>query len=62
MNSFPIPSNMHFPEEIKEKSESNSIEKKKENAKTKVARVPVLFLTVSDNGVGIPENLDSENP
>ncbi len=42
MNLFPIPSNMHLKAEMKEKSESSSIEKK-EKAKGKAVIVPISF-------------------
>ena len=52
---------MHFQAEIKEKSESNSIEKKIGECKNEDCKSTSFILTVSDNGVGIPENLDIED-
>ncbi len=64
MNLYQILSNMHFPVEIKEKSESNFIEKKTgdymKKVNTKNCKSTNFILSVSDNGVGIPENLDIE--
>ncbi len=61
MNSFPIPSNMHFPAETEEKSESNSTDKEREECKREGSKNTTYTLKVSDNGVGIPEGLDLEN-
>ena len=50
-----------FQGEIREKSELNSREKKTENCKSEDCKSTSFTLTVSDNGVGIPENLDIED-
>ena len=52
---------MHFPAGIKEKSELNSIREGKENAREGSCKSTSYVLSVSDNGVGIPENLDIED-
>ena len=57
---------MHFQEEIKEKSESNFHEKPRNvkqhrRNKSEGCKSTSFILTVSDNGVGIPENLDIED-
>ena len=59
---------MHLPREIKEKSVSNFAVKISKNvvnnieeSKNEECKSASFILTVSDNGVGIPENLDFEN-
>ena len=62
MNSFRIPSNMHLPAETMEKSASNSVEKKMKNTEERRdCKSTCYTLSVSDNGVGIPENIDIED-
>lgn len=63
MSSFLILSNMHFSAKIGEKSKLNYIEKKNSKYKKEkeANRANSFILVVSDNGVGIPENLDIKN-
>ena len=48
---------MHFPTGIKEKSKLNSTERNE----LKECKSTSYVLSISDNGIGIPEDLDIEN-
>lgn len=56
MNLFPILSNMHLLKRKKGKFESSCAGKKKNNE----IQESCFSLTISDNGKGIPENLEFE--
>jgi hypothetical protein len=60
MNSFLIPSNMHLPKMKKGKSESGFAGKERKK-KAIIHMNPFFSLTVTDDGKGIPEDLDLEN-
>ncbi len=56
MNSFPIPSNMHLLKTRKGKFESGFAEKNREE--NDEIHESLFSLTISDNGKGIPENME----